>query len=66
MPASSWPVYACSSIPGTDDVAGVAVVPLLGHDIDVVHFSAGSCWSYQALVVDEPAARRPGTAPISM
>ena len=46
----------------TDGVAGVAVVPLVRRDADVVHFPAGSGWSDQALVVDEPAARRPGTS----
>ena len=54
--------------PGTDGVAGVAVVPLLPvlrRVAEIVHFPAGSGWSDQALVVDEPAARRPGTAPIT-
>ena len=60
------PVGLVGVTPGTDGVAGVAVVPLLRRDADVVHFPAGSGWSDQALVVDEPAARRPGTAPTSM
>ena len=59
------PVGLVGVTPGTDGVAGVAVVPLLRRDADVVHFPAGSGWSDQALVVDEPAARRSGTAPTS-
>ena len=59
------PVGLVGVTPGTDGVAGVAVVPLLRRDTDVEHFPAGSGWSYQALVVDEPMARRPGSAPTS-
>ena len=43
-------------------VAGVAVVPLLRRDAEIVHVPAGSGWSDPALVVDE---LRPGTAPTS-
>ena len=60
------PVGLVGVTPGTDGVAGVAVVPLLRRDADIVHFPAGSGWSDQALVVDEPAVCRPGTAPTSM
>ena len=61
------PVGLVGVTPGTDGVAGVTVVvvPLLRRDADVVHFPAGSGWSDQAVVVVEPAARRPGTAPTS-
>ena len=52
--------------PGTDDVAGVAKVPLVQRDADVVHFLACPGWSDRALLVDEPAARRPGTAPVPL
>ena len=52
--------------PGTDGFACVAVKPLLGRSADMGHFPAGSVWSDQALVVDEPAVCRPGTAPTSM
>ena len=62
------PVGLVGFTPGTVCVAGIAVVLLLRRDAEVVHFPAGSGWSDQALVVDEPAARRPGTsqAPTSM
>ena len=62
------PVGLVGVTPGTDGVAGVAVVLLLRRETDVVHFPAGSGWSEsnQALVVEEPAARRPGTAPTSI
>ena len=59
------PVGLVGVTPGRDGVAGIAVVPLLRRDADIVHFPAGSGWSDQALVVDELAARRPGTAPTS-
>ena len=60
------PVVLVGVTPGTDGIAGVAVVPLLRRDTNVVHFPAGSGWSDPALVVDEPAARRPCSAQTSM
>ena len=59
MIPNSPPVGLVGVTPGTDGVAGVAVVPLLRRDADVVHFPAGSFWSYQALMVDELSAAVP-------